>query len=478
MKGGAMGSDKIRESVIAGTWYPGNPEKLRKEIQGYLSRASGASLSGRLVALVAPHAGYMYSGPVAAYAYKVLEGKPFSRVVILAPSHRAYFNGASVDDAAGYRTPLGVVPVDRRLAEKLMVHKDIFSYVPQAHAQEHSLEIQLPFLQVVLGTFSMTPVLIGDVSLDGCRQIARIVAEAVGQDDVLLVASTDLSHYYAYQEAKKLDARVIELVDRFDPEGLFEALRKRECEACGGGPLVTVLLAARDLGATKARVLHYANSGDVTGDVRGVVGYMAAALVDNPGKTRTLPAEAPSGETSGESPFSEEEKATLRDIARQALRWKLLGEPEPYYRGASSRLLEKRGAFVTLHKGQALRGCIGYVEAHKSLWETVKDAAIQAAFSDPRFPPVRADELEELRLEISALSPLERIRDPLDFSIGRHGLVVRKGYHNGLLLPQVAVEHGWGKEEFLSWTCKKAGLPPESWKRGDVELYRFSADVF
>ncbi len=473
-----MGSDKIRESVIAGTWYPGNPEKLRKEIQGYLSRATMAPLSGRVVGLVVPHAGYMYSGPVAAYAYRLLEGRPFSRVLIMAPSHRAYFNGASVDDVGGYRTPLGVVPVDRPLAERLMAHKDFFSYVPQAHAQEHSLEIQLPFLQVVLGAFHMTPVLLGDVSLDACRRIAQIVAEAVGQDDVLLVASTDLSHYYPSQEAKKLDARVIEHVDRFDPEGLYEALRRRECEACGGGPMVTTLLAARELGATKARVLHYAHSGDVTGDVRGVVGYMAAALVDNPGKSRPASETALPQREDKEGAFSEEEKAALKEIAMQAIRWKLMGDPEPIYRGASPRLLEKRGAFVTLHKGQALRGCIGYVEAHKPLWETVKDAAIQAAFSDPRFPPVRPDELGELRLEVSALSPLERLKDPMDFSIGRHGLVVRKHYHSGLLLPQVAVEQGWGKEDFLSWTCKKAGLPPDCWKHGDVDLYRFSAEVF
>lgn len=473
-----MGSERIRESVIAGTWYPGNPDKLRKAILEYLAKASATSLSGRLVGLVAPHAGYMYSGPVAAYAYKLLEGKPVKKVLIMAPSHRAYFNGASVDDVAGYRTPLGVVPVDRVLAQKLMAHQDLFSHVPQAHAQEHSLEIQLPFLQVVLGTFQMIPVLIGDVTLDGCRRLAHAVAEAVGDDEVLLVASTDLSHYYPYQDAKKLDARVIEKVDGFDPEGLFEALRRRECEACGGGPLVTTLLAARELGATKARVLHYANSGDVTGDVRGVVGYMAAAIIDNPGKAIKEAPSTEAAEGSVEEAFSEQEKSVLRNVAWQAIRWKLGLAAEPVYEGASPKLWQKRGAFVTLHKQGALRGCIGYVEPHKPLWQTVKEAAVQAAFADPRFPPVRADEVDALQLEISALSPLERIRDPLQFTVGRHGLVVRKGYHSGLLLPQVAVEHAWSKEEFLNWTCKKAGLSPECWRHGDVEVYRFSAEVF
>ncbi|SHE48773.1 hypothetical protein SAMN02745206_00397 [Desulfacinum infernum DSM 9756] len=176
--------------------------------------------------------------------------------------------------------------------------------------------------------------------------------------------------------------------------------------------------------------------------------------------------------------LSEGEKRELKKIAYQALRHKLLGAEPAALHLPSEKLTEKRGAFVTLHKKGALRGCIGYVEGHKPLWETVRDAAVQAALSDPRFPPLDADELEEVDLEISALTPLERITDPMDFEIGRHGLVVRKGFHSGLLLPQVAVEHGWDKEQFLSWTCKKAGLPEDAWRRGGVEIYRFSADIF
>jgi hypothetical protein len=276
-----MTAEKIRESVIAGTWYPGHPERLTREIRGYLSRTRVPDLPGRLVGLIAPHAGYMYSGPVAAHAYKVLEGKPFSRVVILAPSHRAYFNGASIYHLGGYRTPLGVVPLDRELVDALLEKRDLFSYVPQAHAQEHSLEIQLPFLQVVLKDFRLTPILLGDVSYEDCRAIAQALTQVIGERPVLLVASTDLSHYYSYEEARRLDGKVLELVERFDPESLHAALQKRECEACGAGPLVTTLCAARALGATRAHVLHYANSGDVTGETRGVVGYMAAALVDD-----------------------------------------------------------------------------------------------------------------------------------------------------------------------------------------------------
>lgn len=276
-----MAAEKIRESVIAGTWYPGNPERLTREIRGYLSRARVPNLKGRLVGLIAPHAGYMYSGPVAAHAYKLLEDRPFSRVVVVAPSHRAYFHGASIYHLGGYRTPLGVVPLDRDVVDGLLKRKDLFSYVPQAHAQEHSLEIQLPFLQVVLKDFRLTPILLGDVSSSDCRAMAEALAQVIGDRQVLLVASTDLSHYYSYDEAKRLDGRVLELVERFQPDALHAALQRRECEACGAGPMVSVLYAARALGATAARVLHYANSGDVTGDTRGVVGYMAAALFED-----------------------------------------------------------------------------------------------------------------------------------------------------------------------------------------------------
>ncbi|SMC25762.1 hypothetical protein SAMN02746041_02425 [Desulfacinum hydrothermale DSM 13146] len=176
--------------------------------------------------------------------------------------------------------------------------------------------------------------------------------------------------------------------------------------------------------------------------------------------------------------LSESEREELKRIALQALRHKLLGEESPRLRLDSHRLQEKRGAFVSLHKKGMLRGCIGYVEGRRPLWETVREAAVQAALSDPRFPPLRAEELPEVDLEISALTPLERMTDPMDFEVGRHGLVVRKGFMSGLLLPQVAVEHGWDKEQFLSWTCKKAGLSEDAWRRSGTEIYRFSADVF
>lgn len=472
-----MTEQKIRESVIAGSWYPGHPETLKTQIGKYLDQAPLVPLKGTLVGLVVPHAGYMYSGGVAAHAYKVLLQQPFDRVLILAPSHRAYFQGASVYRSGGYRTPLGIVPLDHELIESLSQRSSLFDYVPKAEAQEHSLEIQLPFLQVVLGEFRLTPILMGDQSFESCRKLADAIVHVCEGKKVLLVASTDLSHFHPYQEAKRLDQVVLDRVSAFDPAGLAQDIEKRICEACGGGPMVALMLAAQELGATKSRILQYANSGDVTGDTQSVVGYMAAMLLDNPGKSKKedSPEKRKAGIDLGLSP---EEKQTLRKIALQAIRSKCMKQPMPEVPVHSSKLTECMGAFVSLHKGSDLRGCIGMIEGCGPLFQTVKEMAIQAAFADPRFCPLNINELDELDLEISVLTPLTRITDPSQIEIGRHGLLIRTKSHSGLLLPQVATQCGLDRYQFLEWTCRKASLPPDAWKEADTKIYIFSADIF
>lgn len=470
-----MADEKIRESVIAGSWYTDQPDQLRAELERYLARASSAPSGGNLVGLIVPHAGYYYSGGVAAHAYKLLKDRPRQRVLILAPSHRAAFHGASVYDLGGFRTPLGVVPLDRELVGALRAHAPLFGYVPGAEAQEHSLEIQIPFLQVVVGAFCMTPVIMGDQSVKTCRELAAVIAEECRGRDVLIVASTDLSHYHPYDEAVRLDRTVLERVGAFDPEGLLEAHADGKCEACGLGPMLTLMFAARELGADRATVLHYANSGDVSGDRSGVVGYMAAAFYGKEEDGSNKEGTRKVGVDLGLSP---EEKETLREIAYQAIRSRCLGEPMPDIPASTPKLNELRGAFVCLHKGGELRGCIGMIEARKPLHVTIREMAVQAAFSDPRFCALDRGELAQIDLELSVLTPLERIADPSRIEIGRHGLLVRRGYHSGLLLPQVAEEHGWGRREFLEWTCRKAGLSLDAWKDSETEIYVFSADVF
>lgn len=267
----------VRKSPIAGSWYPGTPEALARDVDRYLNQVPAQTIPGVLVGLIVPHAGYMYSGPVAAYAYKLLEKRSFDVVAVVSPSHRAYYRGNAITEKRYYWTPLGTVPVDEELVTALARHAPV-TRVPQD--QEHSLEIQLPFLQRTLAEgWTLLPVMMGaDHSLAASQVLGTGLAAVLKDRRALLVASTDLSHFHNEATAHRLDQMVLDRVNAFDPEGLAEALAANRCEACGGGPVVAVMLAAQALGATEARVLRYATSADVTGDRSNVVGYMAAAL--------------------------------------------------------------------------------------------------------------------------------------------------------------------------------------------------------
>ena len=273
-----MGAERIRDSVIAGTWYPADPGLLKKQLVRYLELAKPPILEGELAGLVVPHAGYLYSGSVAAWSYKLLLENQFDRVLVLAPSHHASFAGASIYNLGGFRTPLGIVPLDRELIDELYKHEDIIRFVPQADSREHSLEIQLPFLQTVLSTFKLTPVIMGTQNCDFCLKLAQAIAETCSRKRVLIIASSDLSHYYPYDEAKRLDGVCLDRLNALDPEGLADDVQNHRTHACGAGPMITLMIAAKKLGADRSKVLHYANSGDVTGDRSGVVGYAAAAI--------------------------------------------------------------------------------------------------------------------------------------------------------------------------------------------------------
>ncbi len=490
----------VRPPAVAGAFYPGDPAVLASELDEFLDAAPVAKLDGDIVALISPHAGYVYSGAVAANAYVLLRGREFDTVVVVAPSHKFGFRGASVYDGDGYETPLGVVDIDRELASAIRDASSSFVYEPRAHAAEHSLEVQVPFLQRTLGRFELVPIILGSQDEGTVRTLASAIAAAVrasGRGDrVLLVASSDLSHFHQYDEAVALDSVVIEHVDAFDPEGLLRALASGECEACGGGPMAAVMMAARDLGADRARVLKYANSGDVTGDRSGVVGYMSAVLTrpaaktsagknpaadsahDPPASRTTTASGATSEEVRPYEGLTSDEKHALLVLARRAIEANLAGERPPEVTLKTPALEEKCGAFVTLNERGRLRGCIGYVVAVKPLYVTVREMAVQAAEHDPRFPPVRVTELPDIEIEISVMSPLQEVKDVSEIVVGRDGLVIQGSGHSGLLLPQVATEYGWDRQTFLEHTCTKAGLPTDAWKRDDVTIFRFSAEVF
>ena len=268
--------NSVRRSVIAGSWYPGDPKRLRSMIGNFLDNVPSQQLEGGLVGLVAPHAGYMYSGQVAAYAYAQLRGQAYSKVVVVSPVHRGYPGRFAVTDKSYYETPLGLVPVDAELVQA--IERRIKLNRVSAD-MEHSLEIQLPFLQYVLGDFALAPIMMGEQDWDSASELGQALAEATDGDTALLVASTDLSHFHRYEVAVQLDQMVLDRITAYDPEGLARTLSMRKAEACGGGPVAAVMVAAEKLGANRAVLLKYMNSGDVTGDRSSVVGYAAAALL-------------------------------------------------------------------------------------------------------------------------------------------------------------------------------------------------------
>jgi len=266
----------VRKSVIAGSWYPGNPSILRRDIENYFDSIPDLKLEGEVVGLIAPHAGYIYSGQVAANAYNLIRGKKYDVVIIIGPSHRVAFNGVSVFSRGGYETPLGVVPVAEEFAQKIRKLSKITADIPEAHRQEHSVEIQIPFLQVALGEFSFVPFVMGNQDMNTCQELAAAIYETVRDKNILIVGSSDLSHFYNYNTAKKMDAVALGYLKNIDAVGLLRAMENGTVEACGGGPMAVTMLVAHMMKADKAHLLKYANSGDVTGDKGSVVGYASA----------------------------------------------------------------------------------------------------------------------------------------------------------------------------------------------------------
>jgi len=269
----------IRKSAVAGTWYPGNPERLRSDVHSFLEAAESPQLAGKPVAVISPHAGYMYSGPVAGYAYKSVQGQSYKRVVVISPSHRASFPFLSIWAKGGYATPLGVIEIDEEFCTLLMEESESIQENHQPHLAEHALEIQLPFLQVSLGAFKLCPIIMGQQHIGLCRELGGVLARSIEDpQETLVVASSDLSHFHHSAKAVVMDSTVAKRIESFDIQGLHEALESGAGEACGGGPIISAMIYAQTIGHTTAQVLKYANSGDITGDRSSVVGYLAAAI--------------------------------------------------------------------------------------------------------------------------------------------------------------------------------------------------------
>lgn len=483
---GQSGKDvqlKLRPAGVAGAFYPGDPVELTAMMDQMIARVPAQQIDGKIIAVVAPHAGYPYSGPVAAYSYATLKGHKFARVVVIAPSHFEAFAYTSVFDGDGFATPLGTIPVDHEFAQKLSrasgsVHLSERGHMATSRGSEHAIEVQLPWLQHVLGSFSLVPIVMGDQSYERSRDLGVSLAKLLTQEphegvqaegDTLIVASSDLSHYHSYANAQKLDHQTLDALETWDYFGMSRNFQTSVWEACGGAPIVAAMIAAERMGANQARVLKYANSGDTSGDRSRVVGYSADIFV----KTTK-------GRTS-DTPFllNDKQKSALLSLARKSVE-RAVEEHKPYEPPATEDAIlnQPRGAFVTLKEGGDLRGCIGLTSAQEPLFLTVRDVAAYAALRDPRFPPVSKSELPKLQYEISVLSPLRRISDVQEIKVGEHGLLMKNGDHEGLLLPQVPVEQKWDRAKFLEETCVKAGMAPDCWQDSDTDIFRFTAVVF
>ena len=479
-------SHKVEQPAVAGLFYPRQKEALSAKLDKLLAAAEPVPL-GKLRGLICPHAGYEYSGPTAAIGYKQVAGRKFDTVFVLGPSHCADFQGAAVLDAAAYATPLDKIPLSPRAAE--LAKLPPFSAAPSAkvdrpqwwqesgkqpppageetpHTWEHSVEVQLPFLQKVLSEFRLVPVVVGKVDT---AQAAEALAR-FADDKTLFVASSDLSHFQRYEEARQLDTSCVQAICDLDVP------RMEEEDACGKLPILTLMHLAKQRG-WKAKLLDYRNSGDTAGDRRSVVGYAAIAFYED--------APAATGEKPAEDKWTEKEQQLVLDLARQTLTNAVNRQPKRDVDAAQvpERLRKPGGCFVTLTKEGRLRGCIGDIFPSRALYQSVMDNAISAALRDPRFSPVQPDEVDGLRIEVSVLTvpaPLE-LKSPDDLLTklrpGIDGVVFTLRGRRSTYLPQVW-EQVPDKNRFLNELAKKAGLAPEAWKDPEAVVLTYQVHAF
>ncbi len=478
-------SEEVRKAAVAGAFYTADAEDLTKEVDGFLANVKKINLLGRVLAIVVPHAGYAYSGQVAAYGFKQLEGRKINSAVIICNSHTARFSGIAIDDTDIWQTPLGITRLDKELSDKLVKEGGVIQYNRSAHKSDHTIEVEIPFLQIVLdGEFKIVPILFGNIHDDSYKRLAQALANNLGKDDIVVVSS-DMSHYPSYEDANKIDRETLKAIKEKDIEKLEmhissvmdQNIPGEKTVLCGIDGIKTIMELCNILGDCKIEILNYANSGDVKiGDKSRVVGYSSALIYK---------LSSSEGEGEGKEEMimkdeylTKEEKQKLLLIAKNSIVKAVTGKKAPEVEVTESRLQENCGAFVTIKKHGQLRGCIGYIIAAKPLHETVRDVAASAAVNDNRFSPVSKKELDELELEISALTPLKRIESVEEIEVGKHGIYMKRGFSSGLLLPQVATEYGWDREAFLEHTCNKAGLPRDAWKDKSTEIYIYSAEVF
>ncbi len=517
-------AQEIRKPVVAGQFYPADPQELSQQIEQFLSNAKKEEIKGELTAILVPHAGYIFSGQVAAYGFKLLadqvrlgrEGRKFDTIILLGLAHRYHLGNKAVVYPKGYfETPLGKVKIDETIVNHLcqlnpLIEKNIYP-----HQDEHSLEVEIPFLQKMLPAsptggeeFQIVPILLGNPDLKTCQKIGETIAQVVSEERppageagrakrILLICSTDMSHYPSYEQANRVDREALTVLEKLDPEklkqtmddSLREGIPNLYCVFCAEGALFTTIYAVKKLGANEVKILNYANSGDVrVGNKSQVVGYSAVAFIKNLKKETKdeksrwdLVPLREEEKMKSEFKLSPEAQTELLTLARKSIESSLTGLRLQItdYRLQNPELKNLGAVFVTLRKKGHLRGCIGTTMARRAIYEEVAEMACASAFQDYRFPPVKKEELKDIKIEISVLSPLEKVKSAEEIKPKIHGVYLRQGNYAGLFLPQVWEETSWTKEEFLSnLASHKAGLPANAWQDPKTNLYIFTVFSF
>jgi hypothetical protein len=471
--------EMTRKAAVSGAFYPERADALKKQIDNYFSSFS-KRVTGSPQILILPHAGYQYSGAVAAAGIKQIQNKNVSRVILLGASHRSLIDGAAIDGNDKWQTPLGTVAVDQDFADQLVEEEAWINYSSAPHQQEHSLEVEVPFLQAHLDDFKIVPILVGDVDNKRIQMLADLLWS--NKEDSLLIISSDLSHYPLYKDAETIDIKTIEAIisgstkqfDQIIKKQLQSGYQNLQTCACGEKPIKVAMKFAEHFPTGDWSLIKYANSGDTSARKDQVVGYGAIGyfLSDKQADLESKP-------DSEQFSLTQSAKQQLLKVARKTLSSYLETENIPNFDIDNPELKKKLGVFVTLRKNGRLRGCIGKFEPDIELWRLVQQKAIDAATKDPRFQPLTKNELDQIELEISVLSKPKEISDWKKIEPGRHGVIIKKGRRGGTFLPQVATENNWDRETFLSSLClHKAGLAAECYKDPTVKLFIYTAEVF
>lgn len=478
-----------RKPVVAGQFYPAKADELNAELIKLFAEAAPKKTTDDVLAIISPHAGYVFSGEVAASSFNQIDGrKHYKTIFVIGSSHRTVFDGASIYNKGNYETPLGLVKVDLETANLLINKNDVFKFRNEAHEYEHSLEVQLPFLQHVMETdFSIVPIIIATQSKNTVKKIAEALKPYFTPENLFIISS-DFSHYPDYEDAVNVDNATAGAIVTGNPEELLSTLKKNEQKGisslatslCGWTSVLTLMYITQSNPGIKYIPVEYKNSGDTKyyGDKSRVVGYYSIIAVEEnsaSGKASSLQKE------DTEFRLTPDDKKKLLSISRNTLETYITTAKIPVIKEdeLSDNLKSKCGAFVSLHINGKLRGCVGNFSQETPLYKVIQEMTVSSSTRDYRFPPVQTSELKRLEIEISVLSPLKKVESIDEIELGKDGIYMRKGQNSGTFLPQVASMTGWSLEEFLGHCARdKAGIGWDGWKDKNTELFTYEAIVF